>query len=40
MTTPLQNNFFSDKLNYEITICVISDYWGEFKKLNIHIIYI
>ncbi|CAH1708540.1 unnamed protein product [Aphis gossypii] len=28
MTTPLQNNFFSDKLNYEITICVISDYWG------------
>ncbi|KAE9526604.1 hypothetical protein AGLY_013252 [Aphis glycines] len=27
MTTPLQNNFFSDKLNYEITICVISDYW-------------
>ncbi|KAF0761666.1 putative ATP-dependent DNA helicase HFM1 [Aphis craccivora] len=27
MTTTLQDNFFSDKLNYEITICVISDYW-------------
>ncbi|XP_026813097.1 probable ATP-dependent DNA helicase HFM1 [Rhopalosiphum maidis] len=27
MTTPLQNNFFLDMPNYEIIICLISDYW-------------
>jgi len=33
MTTPLQNNFFLDMTNYEIIICLISDYWGKFKKI-------
>jgi len=30
MTASLQNTFFLDKPNYEITICLISDYWGMF----------
>lgn len=30
MTTPLQNNFFSDIPDYMVTVSLISDQWGMY----------